>query len=72
MTWALIYLHQIVIVNLSAFVLAGSHLVLSSTKAESILVTVECYIVTLKNFNRRVRGGEKLFLHSSFRVSPVI
>ena len=32
-----IYLHQIVIVNLSAFVLAGSHLVLSSTKAESII-----------------------------------
>jgi len=29
-------LQQIVFVNLSAFVLAGSHLVLSSTKAESI------------------------------------
>jgi hypothetical protein len=32
----LLDLHQIVIVNLSAFVLAGSHLVLSNTKAESI------------------------------------
>lgn len=29
-------LYQIVFVNLSAFVLAGSHLVLSNTKAESI------------------------------------
>jgi hypothetical protein len=32
-------LYQIVIVNLSAFVLAGSHLVLSNTKAESIYRT---------------------------------
>jgi len=32
-----LYLHQIVFVNLSAFVLAGSHLVLSNTKAESII-----------------------------------
>jgi hypothetical protein len=32
-------LYQIVFVNLSAFVLAGSHLVLSSTKAESIYRT---------------------------------
>ncbi len=30
-------LHKIVIVNLSAFVLVGSHLVLSNTKAETIL-----------------------------------
>ena len=32
-----LYLQQIVFVNLSAFVLAGSHLVLSNTKAESIM-----------------------------------
>ena len=37
----LLVLHQIVIVNLSAFVLAGSHLVLSNTKAESILGTAD-------------------------------
>ena len=30
-------LYQIVIVNLSAFVLVGSHLVLSNTKAETII-----------------------------------
>ena len=30
-------LHKIVIVNLSAFVLVGSHLVLSNTKAETII-----------------------------------
>ena len=37
----LIYLRQIVIVNLSAFVLTGSHLVLFKTKAESILGTAD-------------------------------